>query len=177
MVEWKAVSKTATCGTSGNAAMADSRPATVAGLCSGASGISSRMTSMTSAVTIVGSLNWSAPWTARWPTPASSPTSDTAPVRSKAAVSAWNASPWSAIVAVEVDSTRSASAPPRMRVRCVTGDSSSPIRSTSPVAQTTSDSVSTSWYFSDDEPAFTTRTIIAHLPSTRLRPPAGPGRR
>ena len=56
-VWWKAVSKTATWGTSGKAARAPRMPSRLAGLCSGASGTSSSIAATTSSSMTTGSVN------------------------------------------------------------------------------------------------------------------------
>ena len=67
-VWWNAVSNTATCGTSGKASRAPRMPSRFAGLCSGASGTSSRIAVTTSSSTTTGSVNRGPPWTTRCPT-------------------------------------------------------------------------------------------------------------
>ena len=62
------MSKTATCGTSGNAFFAAMIPARFAGLCSGASTESSSMLISTSGVITVGSKKRAPPCTTRCPT-------------------------------------------------------------------------------------------------------------
>ena len=54
IVWWKAVSKTITCGRSGNSLRATAMPSRLAGLCSGASGTSSSTAATTSSSTSVG---------------------------------------------------------------------------------------------------------------------------
>ncbi len=66
-VWWKAVSNTATCGTSGKAFRAATMPARFAGLCSGARTDSSSMLISTRAVMSVGAKKRAPPWTTRWP--------------------------------------------------------------------------------------------------------------
>ena len=67
MVLWKAVSNTATMGMLPNTLRAASMPRMPAGLCRGASGLSSRRVSMTSSVIRQLLLNFSPPCTTRWP--------------------------------------------------------------------------------------------------------------
>ena len=68
MRAWKAVSKTATCGTSGQRSRAARMPARLAGLCSGASGTQASMPATHSSVMSVASTKRSPPCTTRWPT-------------------------------------------------------------------------------------------------------------
>ena len=70
-MSWKKpVSNTATCGTSGSSLRASSMPTMFAGLCSGASGIRSRIISTIWSSISCGFENSLPPWTTRWPTAA-----------------------------------------------------------------------------------------------------------
>ena len=97
MVLWKAVSNTATWGTSGPKTLrAVSMPRMPAGLCRGASGLSSRRAAMTSSVMMQLDWNFSPPWTIRWPMASISPTFSMhlpEPVVIFL-ISSWNASVW-----------------------------------------------------------------------------------
>ena len=133
-------------------------PAMFAGLCSGASVTSSRISSSTSSSTTVGPEKRSPPCTTRCPT--ANGASVSPPVRSNAASTRSSAAAWSGIFPDSV----SGSAP---AARCSSRPSSSPIRSTRPDAQTRSPAPSArsrSWYFSDDDPALSTRTGITPVP-------------
>ena len=69
MVWWKAVSNTATWGTSlPMTAVQALMPVMLAGLCSGAKGVQSSRAFMTSSVMRTEQANFSPPWTTRWPT-------------------------------------------------------------------------------------------------------------
>ena len=70
MLWWNAVSNTATCGRSGRTARTASIPARLAGLCSGASGLTDPMAAITSSSTSTEAVNRAPPCTTRWPTPA-----------------------------------------------------------------------------------------------------------
>ncbi|MEH3077935.1 MAG: hypothetical protein PGN11_14915 [Quadrisphaera sp.] len=150
MVAWKAVSNTATCGTSGSARLRAEMAASCGGLCSGARAESSSMPRSTSSSTTVGSVYRVPPCTTRWPTPArpSSP----GPPRSAASASMTcdSAAAWS-------------------------GTSSEPMRSTRPLASTSArpGPCSRSWYFRLEEPALTTRTLLMRASA----PWTGTGRR
>ncbi len=65
IVVWKAVSKTATCGRSGRSACAVRTPVRLAGLCSGATGISRSISVSTSSSMTVGSVKNRPPCTTR----------------------------------------------------------------------------------------------------------------
>ena len=71
---WKAVSNTATCGSSGNARRATSIPSALTGLCSGASTDRSRIAASTASLISTGAEKRSPPCTTRWAT-ATSPSS------------------------------------------------------------------------------------------------------
>src|SRR5918997_2909421 len=128
-----AVSNTATWGTS-NSPRAAWMPATAPGLCSGASGISSEISAITASVMITGSEKSGPPCTTRWPTARNPTVSRSMPASVRAAFISVMAALWSAT-------------PP-----------GSPIRSTSPLASTPPPSGTSSWYFSDEDPALSTRT-------------------
>ncbi len=129
----KAVSNTATCGTS-NSDRAAWMPATAPGLCSGASGIRSEISATTASEMITGSEKSGPPWTTRWPTARSPAEARSMPASTSAVDISLIAAVWSA-------------APPP-----------SPIRSTSPLASTSPVSGTSSWYFSEEDPALSTRT-------------------
>ena len=126
-------------------------PSMFAGLCSGASGTSSRISASTSSSTTVGPEKRSPPCTTRCPT--ANGASVSPPVRSNAASTRSSAAAWSGIFPCSVSGSPAG-------VRWVSEPASSPIRSTSPDAHTVRPSMSISWYFSDDDPALSTRTGI-----------------
>src|SRR5918997_3767838 len=128
-----AVSNTATWGTS-NSPRAAWMPATAPGLCSGASGISSEISAITASVMITGSEKSGPPCTTRWPTARNPTESRSMPASVRAAFISVMAALWSATPL------------------------GSPIRSTSPLASTSPPSGTSSWYFSDEDPALSTRT-------------------
>ena len=68
MVWWKAVSKTATCGSPGKMVSQAVMPARLGGLCRGAMAMHSSMAARTPGVTRAEFENFSPPWTTRWPT-------------------------------------------------------------------------------------------------------------
>ncbi len=65
MVWWKAVSNTATIGTSPMTALQALMPVMLAGLCSGAKGMHSSIAFMTSSLMSTEEANFSPPWTTR----------------------------------------------------------------------------------------------------------------
>jgi hypothetical protein len=85
MVVWKAVSNTATCGTSASSFRATAMPASAGGLCSGASGTSRSITATTSSSITVARSNSPAPCTTRCPTASSRPSSTESMIRRSAA--------------------------------------------------------------------------------------------
>ena len=75
MVEWKAVSNTATCGTSGRTRRASSSAFSAGVLCNGAISARSATSCSTSASMTTGDLKRAPPWTMRWPTASTPPSS------------------------------------------------------------------------------------------------------
>src|SRR5665647_2383676 len=146
-VEKNAVSKIATCGTSGSAAIAASMPAIPGGLSSGASGDNSTSFAITSSSIRTAWRNASPPWTARCPTATTSASGG--PYIPNALTTSSSACRWLATI---------------RSMRCVSPsvvwsrlESGSPIFCTRPVASRDSSSTSMSWYLIELEPQIRTR--------------------
>ena len=159
-MEWKAVSNTATWGTSVPKTSWHARiPCTWAGLCSGAKGFSDSMPFSTSSVIKTDLLKIEPPCTTRCPMAATSfklwitPTSSSI----KASFTNWNACVWSSISVVRFFSLPS-------NVLCEKIPSFIPIRSQIPFAATDSFSISINWYFREELPALMTKIFIVFPP-------------
>lgn len=157
IVVWKAVSKTATCGRSGRRARAVRMPVMFAGLCSGATGTRRSISFSTSSSITTGSVNRSPPCTTRWPIAASCGESRPSPSAASSCAAAFSAASWSAIGPIR----SRCSAPPPVSGVCTRREVSSPIRSTSPTASRVRSLMSSSWYFTDEEPELRTSTRYA----------------
>src|SRR3954451_17115382 len=138
------------CGTSGKSFSAVAMPSRFAGLCNGASGISSVTLATSSSSTSTGSENRAPPCTTRCPTALMSVSSRDGPCSENASIAAFNASSWEA-------TSRWAWLFPD-GPSWVSWPEASPIRSMSPEAVDVPESASTRLYFNDEEPAFTTST-------------------
>ncbi len=155
MVWWKAVSNTPACGTPAPKTFCALRmPITCGGLCSGASLDKSSMVRIISSVTRTLLLNFSPPCTTRWPMASiSSLLATTAPSPSVIIFSmALKASAW-------VGSS-SFSSKVLSFALCTRVPPSMPMRSHRPLHITVSVSMSSSWYFSEDDPQLITNTFI-----------------
>ncbi len=150
IVWWKAVSKTITCGRSGNSLRATAMPSRLAGLCSGASGTSASTAATTSSSTSVGVDELLAA------------VHHAVPDRDHLDVPELRA------VVVERVDDRAQRVLERRELpllgvllsvdSCASRPLDSPIRSTDPDAGDSPVSPSTRLYLSDDEPALITRT-------------------
>src|SRR3954470_1793514 len=138
------------CGTSGKSFSAVAMPSRFAGLCNGASGISSVTLATSSSSTSTGSENRAPPCTTRCPTALMSVSSRDGPCSENASIAAFNASSWEA-------TSRWAWLFPD-GPSWVSWPEASPIRSMSPEAVDVPERASTRLYFNDEEPAFTTST-------------------
>ena len=156
MVWWKAVSNTATMGVPGMTSWQARMPIRLAGLCSGPRGMNSSMAASTSSLMMTDSENLLPPCSTRWPTAPISFMSLTTPFSGSVRKPSirWQAFTWSGMGSTTSHTVLSST------FMLAWPSTPMPMRSTRPLARVDSSSMSMSWYFREEEPAFTIKIFI-----------------